>query len=94
MLGTPKEEDILSDGEPAHLAFTPFPPQLMPLYCPKSAAAGQSQLVLLSDVPLTVVLSVCSTSCLAENVSAQQATDFGEELARQYHWFRQEQLAA
>ncbi|KAL7058832.1 hypothetical protein AAHC03_013428 [Spirometra sp. Aus1] len=94
LLGTLEEEDILSDGEPAHLAFTPFPPQLMPLYCPQSAAAGQSQLVLLSDVPLTAVLSVCSTSCLPDNISVQQATNFSEDLSREYHWFRQDQLAA
>ncbi|VDL94625.1 unnamed protein product [Schistocephalus solidus] len=94
MLGTLEEEDILSDGESAPLAFAPFPPQLMPLYCPKSASEGQRQLVLLSDVPLTVVLGVCSTSCLPDNVSVQQATDFDEDLSREYHWFRQEQLAA
>ncbi|KAL5107967.1 Helicase SKI2W [Taenia crassiceps] len=87
--GTPEEEDILVNGEEPHYGFTPFPPHLMPKYCPKSQEESKLRLVVLTEVPLTALLGV---SCSIVEGASDKA--FAEMVSRDLTWFRQQQMAS
>ncbi len=57
-----EEEDILEDGEQPHRAFTPFPPHLMPRYCPKvrHACLHVDNPTLFTVLSLILVLTYCA----------------------------------
>ncbi|KAM7542974.1 hypothetical protein Aperf_G00000015638 [Anoplocephala perfoliata] len=87
---TPEEEDILIDEEPPEIRLTPFPPSMMPKYCPDSKEESKSRLIIVNGVPLSSVLGV-------SNTVVNGATDdksFGETVCRDLEWFRQQQKAS
>ncbi|VDK34528.1 unnamed protein product [Taenia asiatica] len=87
--GTPEEENILVDGEKPHYGCTPFPPHLMPKYCPKSQEESKSRLVVLTEVPLTALLGVSCSIVEGANDKA-----FAETVSRDLTWLRQQQMAS
>uniref|UniRef100_A0A5K3FIR5 DSHCT domain-containing protein n=1 Tax=Mesocestoides corti TaxID=53468 RepID=A0A5K3FIR5_MESCO len=87
--GSQAEEDVLESGELRHQAFTPFPPHLMPNYCPKSVEESKSRLVYVSEVPLTAVLAVFSNTVEVGNSKA-----YAETISNELTWFRQQQMAS
>ncbi|VDM31683.1 unnamed protein product [Hydatigera taeniaeformis] len=87
--GSAEEEDILVDGEKPQYGCTPFPPHLMPKYCPKSQEESKSRLVVLTEVPLTALLGVsCST------IEGASDKTFVETVLRDLTRFRQQQMAS
>ncbi|VUZ45045.1 unnamed protein product [Hymenolepis diminuta] len=87
---TLEEEDILCEDELADLGFTPFPPALMPEYCPESKEDSKSRLVIVTGIPLTSLLAVTNTVV----PGATEDKFFTDSIHRDLTLFRQQQEAS
>nr|CDS31957.1 DNA RNA helicase C terminal [Hymenolepis microstoma] len=87
---TLEEEVILCDSESNEFSFTPFPPVLMPVYCPESKEDSKSRLVMVTGVPLTSLLAVTNTVV----PGATEDKFFSNSIPRDLAQFRQQQDAS